>query len=216
MDANKGYEFTIAQLCRFVNSTRRSGYQFSRLVLSGGEPLLWSNLVEGVTILHGSKLFGEIAMHTNLAAPNADELITAVLPYVTLRISRYDWNEDLVAKACAKFELPKPRKKSHYPMPTAPQPASLPAICQCKRLNVFGDRVDICSPYRTIGIDTETAGVSTGMSVNYLDRLDEDRRTSQPTCAMCVANPKVVGTARGMGRVIRFGRNVREFVRKAI
>ena len=64
----KPYEMTKENIANFIYWSKKSDYFFNLIVLSGGEPLIWKDLLESLKLLHPEKgkLYNTFRIQTNL------------------------------------------------------------------------------------------------------------------------------------------------------
>ncbi|KKL26533.1 hypothetical protein LCGC14_2394320, partial [marine sediment metagenome] len=72
--SNHGYVASLEAIEKWIGCTKDSGYApYRSLILTGGEPLLWENLEEGVRLLRESGLGQQVNLFTN---GDPSELVT--------------------------------------------------------------------------------------------------------------------------------------------
>jgi len=95
MDANPGWQTPIEDIENLIKYSKQAGYFFSHILLSGGEPLLWDNVVEGTRLLKESKITGSLVLVTNALAidfNNLDKVFEIISNVDLFRISKYSRN----------------------------------------------------------------------------------------------------------------------------
>ena len=95
MDANPGFHTSIEQIENLIKYSKESEYHWEYILLSGGEPLLWKNIVKGTKLLYESGITSRLILLTNgleiktTCLQKMDKIIKNVHEF---RISRYPDN----------------------------------------------------------------------------------------------------------------------------
>ncbi len=206
MEKNKNFHWSIPSVKRFINACTASGYHFKIVLLSGGEPLLWKNLIEAMTLIKEAGITDQIKMLTNSIAITSKNLewLNDVLSLVdNMRISRYIGNEksiELIEKYFGDRENVHISDKTEFVIQTdKPIMASLPADCACNYPTIFGDRVDICGGMRFLNLyhNLESdAGLTIPVRKGFLHRLStkecNQKKYMQLACQYCMVNKNVL------------------------
>ena len=205
----KNYEMTVENIENFIYWSKKSNYFFKRIVLSGGEPLIWNHLMESLRLLKKEKgrLYQVISIQTNLLKVTKKniEWFREVLSLVdAVRVSVYLYNNKAIDLIHSTFSAQERQKITYEDRHTAfmkpvlkPVPNSLPAICACPDYNLYGDGVEICAGGRSIAIsmgktieeDYPNYHVKIDRE-NYLDRLNVHDQLQQDLCQYCTVNTK--------------------------
>ena len=215
MSESAGFHMSLEDLEDFVRYSSDAGYVYRYIILSGGEPLLWQNLREGVELLHKAGLTKQLKLFTNGLAIQESrlDLIDHVLKHLTvLRVSTYEGNEENVD--LLKSSFPDARNIRLYrgadrvvspAIEDAPKPVpgSVPAACACPNFSVIGGRIFLCSGSHfvigSLGWDPEAFPyIETEVGPDFLSAFQGIDRLSQPFCQFCVSNKLV---RSGAGRV---------------
>jgi len=163
MKANPDFHTSFEQIENLIKYSKMSGYHFEYILLSGGEPLCWSNVHEGTRLLYESGICSRLVLLTNGLAITTHTLgiLQSIISRVhEFRISRYHDNAENIRLAQEYFgELKNSYgnnvlnvvdRQEHMIPPDKPVPDSLPAECGCKAYAMVGDVIDYCGPARTI------------------------------------------------------------------
>lgn len=185
------YEISIPDLEEFIEITHKSGYKF-KYTISGGEPLLWSNLQEGVKLLRESDTCCGMLMFTN--ALNIDALNNEVADcFNEIRISAYRANSKEVKQLKQQFGDKVrivPREK-FYPIPESPIQGTTPAVCEYDKWWYYNRRIYCCAHGLSLYLDCPYS-LSNELTLNYVDGLLEikERLMNDPlgACGRCAAN----------------------------
>lgn len=203
MDANPNWQTSLEDIENLTKYTKQAGYLFSHILLSGGEPLLWNNIVEGTRLLRG--IGKNLILVTNaLAIFNDSEKVFGIISDVDeFRISKYSRNEETINRFLEVIRDEPFRHKvtvddttTHLIPPREPVPNSTPAECLCDAYSVFKGCVEICGPARNVihnlGWNPEDfPKLSVPISENYLDFFKDEDRFDMEWCKYCIANQKV-------------------------
>lgn len=119
----------------FIDYTKQSDYEpFKSIIISGGEPLLWDNLEDGVRILAASGLSEKLNIFSN--GLNTKAVTPELLGNITtLRLSKYAGNSDILSDLVDRFgteHINVVDRTKHTPIPAAPLEGVLPAKCGCE------------------------------------------------------------------------------------
>ncbi len=194
--SNHGYVASLEAIEKWIGCTKDSGYApYRSLILTGGEPLLWENLEEGVRLLRESGLGQQVNLFTN---GDPSELVTDSLmdSLSTLRISHYGDNSESIARLKKRYGslVDVAQRQRHYPIPkTLTGRSVLPARCGCEGPALLGGRVYGCSMLVTVadelGLDLAAYPEShCKLQVGYLELLAGFPRTLHDCCRACIGN----------------------------
>ena len=199
------YHFSLDDVDRFLFYTKISGYHFDMLRITGGEPLLWENLLEGLKRFKRSQLIGKITIVSNgleVKEENRDKLVE-VTKRAKVFISQYSGNEDNVQFAMDNFPSDKIRVSgvSYYCLPKVLMEDVLPTFCRCVGATIYKDGVSFCSPVRTMGFlnpvdkygvgDELAASLCTRFRIGYMNHFDKLRKYNWSFCRQCVGNKRL-------------------------
>lgn len=203
MQQKSNYHMTLEQIKELIYFTKESGYRWDRIILSGGDPLLWQNIVEGGRLLKESHIADFIILYTNALAATDENLqkISKIVKNVSeFRISRYEGNEENIKLMQQHFPhyTRVVDKTKFYPLPTIEEMKPhklLPADCTCRGYSMVGNEIDLCSPPRFIvknmGILQSRSVYTIPLQMNYLDAFKGKDCFNQIYCRFCLSNRKV-------------------------
>jgi uncharacterized Fe-S cluster-containing radical SAM superfamily enzyme len=146
----KGYQLSLEELGKFIDSTKKSDYFIEELSIHGaGEPLLWDHFEEGIKVLKNSGVIGKIIVTTNgllldkiydETMSSIDMLSVSVYPgyqnYALLNEKKAKYKEKIEINLVSKF-IAKPVRK--YSL--------MPGICSCPGPMFIKDKIFLyCGP----------------------------------------------------------------------
>ncbi|HUT64035.1 MAG TPA: radical SAM protein, partial [Anaerolineae bacterium] len=159
MKANPNFHTSIEQIDNLIKYSKESNYHWEYILLSGGEPLLWHNVLTGTKLLYESGICSRLILLTNGLAITTNTLskIQKIMENVhEFRISRYKDNseniklaEEYFGKLRNKYDMPVLNvvdRGEHLIPPEEPVADSLPTECTCKAYAMVGDYMDYCGP----------------------------------------------------------------------
>ena len=207
---NPNYHTSLDDIRGFIFHTVESGYFFNQILLSGGEPTLWVNLMEASRLLADSKqrITASFKMYTNGSIIESsgtgiiDELLRYIdFIYVTNYGPRNSRARDMVSSKYRDGRVVVINNNLHFVRPRSPVDSSLPADCGCDAFCLFNGSIDLCSPPRTIMYDMgkvpeDFPYFSETLGHRYLDRLLTVDKFNQEFCRYCTANRKVSSKLR--------------------
>ncbi len=198
MQADPKYQMSLEELQALIEYGELSGYQFD-FVLTGGEPLLWKYLPEGLQLLRTSRITKNITMFSNgmfperVTQPVADAL-------TAIRLSEYLYNADKVKQLQRLW----PRKVSivertgFWKNPTEPVPLqiALPVECMNPEVMYYNGEVYACPHNLSLAkLSGSTAKLSRSVrQVNFLVGLPgikKDHQHASEICTWCISNNKI-------------------------
>lgn len=201
---NPGYHMSLVDLRNFIHYTKLSGYVYDLIIISGGEPLLWKYLVDGVDILHHSGITKKISIFTNGLALNNIEppVFEKIYKNIdSLRITNLGINSNLVDEFKSWFEDWKKVYFIDYSefiiIPSKPLNGVLPSDCGCPHFSYSHGYIHTC----TLALDLihrfptpapvarRVAGYP--LVKNYLNDLIPHRTFDHSICQYCISNNKV-------------------------
>ena len=196
------YQMGMEELDWFIECT--GSHVFDSLTITGGEPLLWDHLEEGVVRLRESGIARRIDMFSN-----GDQLwkITPTLMehLDELRISMYGDTSYAVWLAQANGKVQLADRSKHYEPPAALFPADLvwPPKCNCPGIMVCNGGAYACANVPAVMAECGIASADYPALMCKLDPfyLDEVRPywgQAHELCRGCLANMRV-------RRLVEFG-----------
>lgn len=198
MNHYHNWHASIEDVDRFVYYTKKSNYRFGIINLTGGEPLLWNNLLEGTRMLREGDITGNLVMYTNALGLNEGnkDKIGEVIDYLhSVRISLYSGNEEQAEyfKECFPKKVQIKSQKLRPIPPTERIEGTRPASCFCGGYCLDQGEIDICAPARSIiirmGWDLKDFDyISVPLKENYLDGFKNVERENQLLCEYCIGN----------------------------
>jgi len=202
MRYNKGWEASIDSIRDFVKYSISSEYTFAHVSLSGGEPLLWSNLLSACKIIKEAGITTNLSILTNgIRILSNPDILFPLLDYVNfINIAVYTGTEKIIDVVREQYpgisKITCRRVYAHTVLPIKVLEGVLPAICSCDYYGLEDDRVYVCAPVKTLeyfpGISGKTfSGVSSKIGTNFLEPLKSVDRFNQVYCKICIANLRV-------------------------
>lgn len=190
---NPNYELSIADLQQLLKISEASGYTFF-FTLSGGEPLLWNNLKEGVEALRNSKVCLGIEIFTN--AINIKSLTKEAIEKVDeIRISKYNYNIKNIAILQDLYheKIKIVDRTQFWENPISPVPNSLPAECLYDKCWYYNKRIYACAHSQSLIYKTNlNVQLYRNLEIGFLDNLEEIKINQGPAvCTVCISNMKV-------------------------
>lgn len=177
------YMMTWEQYVRIIERLREQNVHLRCLQFTGGEPTLWPHLCRAIAYAKAVGICDHVRISTNAVDRRADDYAGAD----SLVISHYGAvnRHDMLrlqrtfpgrVRIICVDHLP-------WPFPEGPDPATVPADCNCVLLTFLGDRVWPCG---------FSAARGTGNSVSvednfYYQFINGDPRR-QALCAQCLSN----------------------------
>lgn len=192
-EADLQYHMSIAELQRLVGISEASDYSFN-FILTGGEPLLWENLHDGVVLLRRSRVCQTLTLFTNaLAALRLRASTVASLDEI--RISAYDDNHDgrqLLRRRYPHKVRIVPRER-FWQLPSRPLDGVLPADCMNPEVLYYRGQIYACPHSASlIHITQQVATLATPLEVGYLSKIAALRsQQGSAVCRVCISNRNV-------------------------
>ncbi|MDD5069805.1 MAG: 4Fe-4S cluster-binding domain-containing protein [Candidatus Omnitrophica bacterium] len=191
--AAQGYQMSPDEIKRFIKTSESSRYAFN-IILTGGEPLHWKHLDEGVQLLRGSSCCKSLHLFTN--ALNIKGLNDQTgNSFDRIRISRYPRNEknieELIRRFPAKVEIVD--RTAFWKTPLSRMPNVLPAVCCNSEVFFFNNKIYACPHSASIALrHRTTVTLYTPLKKGFLKRLPAIRKKQEyDICAFCISNMKV-------------------------
>jgi len=195
MRLNPAYEMSMKDLEMLIDAIKQSKYpQFPFVDITGGEPMLWSNVEDGLRLLYEADI-GPIHVFTNATRL---ETMMRVDKYVSMwRISVYEWNKEEAKRAKATFPgkiWPQP-DVTHMPMPDGPFGVEvLPADCGGPGWLVYDGYIYPCCNLPGVPLwygykleDMPRCPIQPG----FIEVLMAKRRRIDEFCRRCVGNVNI-------------------------
>jgi organic radical activating enzyme len=203
------YELSKVDLDRFIYCTQKSNYCFDKIVLTGGEPLIWKHLLRGVRKIKESRICTQLAIQTNGIAINEDTFNSYdnIFNYVDIvRFSMYSTNtktiEFLKNKRGNKEGLNTHKyhfadRTNHWELPRKKYDNVLPANCICGTTMLKGNKIYICGSLVTLidqfGWDeAKYDKFIVGLTINYLNAFNGITKFAQDHCQYCSINKNII------------------------
>lgn len=193
MAENAKYQMSLDEIEQFVYYSEKSGYSFD-FVLTGGEPLAWKNMEEGLCRLRRSPITNKITMFTN--AMLWKSLSSRSLECMdSIRISHYEGNDTHMAIMKEKFpdKVSIVDRTDFWVNPTKPVPNTTPAICLNPEHLYYDYRVYACPHSQSIARHNGSqVMLSEPLGLHFLDSMARIRHNQEKEiCSMCISNQKV-------------------------
>lgn len=206
MNKNRGFEMSIGDVDNFIRSSVDSSYHFSIILLSGGEPLLWSNLKYAASQIKKHRITDRIKILTNAIAvteDNIESFPSLVKDIDVVRISKYIGNEKNIGLIQKRFPKMKnihvSDKTEFFIQASNPVADSLPANCACDYPTVFGNEIDACGGARFLNLFHGIEGneITVKIKKDFLKKLEspeiKNAKIMTKACQYCMVNRKVLG-----------------------
>ena len=195
MDAVPNWHTSLDEIKRLIEACK--DITFTHIFLSGGEPLLWKNIVEGSRLIKQSGITGSLVLFTNgMGISDPDKLKEIRKNVDVFRVAKYTRNSEAIEriKEVIKDVVIVDRTK-HTVSPNKPVPNSLPAKCVCSAYSMVQGMIEICGPARTIihRLDWEfdDPELSVPIESGFLEKLKKVDKFNKEWCKYCIANEKV-------------------------
>ncbi len=196
------YQMSMDEIKAFIQST--GSHRFDSITISGGEPLLWENLKEGLACLRAANIADKIAVFSN--GMLRDQITPEVMGYLDLlRLSWYEGNEATMIELKGNWgdRVQVVDRRSHTPSPGSllPHDEVMPAECSCTGWMVCGEWAFSCSMLPSVIAECQISiqgypELMCKVEPGYLERLAPYVPACYDPCRGCVSNHKVV---RAMG-----------------
>ncbi|NBO18293.1 MAG: 4Fe-4S cluster-binding domain-containing protein [Proteobacteria bacterium] len=188
------YQMSIQEIKDMLHYTEASGYKF-HYRLTGGEPLMWKNLKEGLKLLHASPSCLSLSIISNAVdvTPIDDELMAMI---TVMRVSKYLYNQDKVEYLLEKYpdKVFTTDKEVFSKNPKEPVANYLPVQCMNAEVMFYNNRVYACPHSESIAIGANVTDVKLyhELGMNYLDGLRDLRHgQEEKICSRCISNKTV-------------------------
>jgi hypothetical protein len=193
MSKNKNYQMSMNEINEFIDVCNISGYIFD-ITLSGGEPLLWINLNEGLSKLKQSTICNSIKIFTN--ALKIDKLNDNTIENVNeIRISEYGDNLKNINTLKQKYhdKIRTVKRTEFWPNPKEPILNSTPAECMNPEFMLVDGNIYACPHSASIANGAKLSiALSSPLQINFLKKMNEIRLNQEhDVCSRCISNKKV-------------------------
>ena len=200
MISQPGYDMSIEEIEKLVYYSEMSGYVFEEIYITGGEPMLWKNIVKGLRILKAAGIAKKIILFTNGMV--SGDVYDEILDFVDMvRITDYGWNAKKVKYWTDKYEttgkVVSYKQNVMYSTPEDPVEGSLPADCNCKMFAYIFGKISLCLTGYSVVLSRLFFRKETDMFFglelrrHYLKFLMNEDATIKPWCRYCVGNKKI-------------------------
>lgn len=186
------YQMNILEVHSIVNSIKKRGIKIDTIEITGGEPSLWNNLEQGVS------LFKEVCNHVTLVTNgnNPPRIINLNLPHWIVSSSQATPEQ---LRQYKNYNITYNSHK-HKPLPIQSIPNSLPGEC-CVRTDCFGKPQNsllyLCGKvYYCCNTPALIQRTPLRESL-YCDFYDDfvtkfqDKKFYESICSWCICNAKV-------------------------
>jgi len=205
MKKHPRWDWSIESVERLIDATVYSGYHFRIVTISGGEPLLWENLIPALEMLRSSQIADKVRIFTNSVAvneSNIDWFEKIVELSESIKISKYIGNEksiDLIKKYfVSNDKILISDRTQHNIQSLVPIDDTVPAHCLCNYPAVFGDVIYSCGGAKLLsycnGIKLDRL-MNRKIGKHYMRYFTSPALVSiklnQEACKYCMANVNV-------------------------
>lgn len=203
MRENKGFQTSLNQVEFFINRTIASGYHFKYISLTGGEPLLWDNLMPALVLLRKSGISDEISMNTNLMwfdetkiaemkeiASMVDVFVISEYPANKMKIDLFVKNNIVGRNGSVEIKATPFTRQTQIPIE-----GTLPAACRCVAMALHGSEIDACVGMRFLCslFDMKIPSrFTTKVEVGYAEKLDLENLYMNDLCKYCISNANII------------------------
>jgi len=198
MAEDSRYQMSVQEVKDLITAGDREQCKFD-IVLTGGEPLMWKNLVEGVAWLSMADCVNTITMFTNAGFP--DRLTSPLVGMLDdVRISEYFYNKDNVARLLTTYP-----DKVHVvdrtgfwknPEGLLPEAEAFPVVCMNPEILLYAGNVYACPHNLAISLRVKAATqlsvpLSTPGFLAELRRIKNSESHKMGICRACISNQTV-------------------------
>jgi organic radical activating enzyme len=194
---HNGYHMSMDEVQKFIDVSKKSGYEYDSIPLLGGEPMIWDNILNGIRLLKSSGITKKIKITTNgltfiekykVRNDNILQLID------NLTFSLYHGNAknlqfiyDNHREYLDKIKVYNGTER--FINPVKPMRQSRPAKCACKGYTVFDDKVGFCSPAITMCVDDN---LWVPLRPGFIEDVENIKgKYKWRSCTLCIGNVKV-------------------------
>ena len=196
MQSSIKYHMSIEELEELLYFSKLSGYRFD-FIVSGGEPLLWENLKDGLKLLKDSDICKSITMFSNAMFP---EKVTKEIADCldSIRISHYFYNEkhmkQLEIMYPDKVRIEERTKFWEMPKTAVESEIAFPVICLNAGFKFYNKQVYACvHALSLVELDPSNAEIPLGnpLGLDFLEGLAEIKENQKEICRWCISNQRV-------------------------
>ncbi|MEZ4750221.1 MAG: 4Fe-4S cluster-binding domain-containing protein [Bdellovibrionota bacterium] len=205
MKADPKYQMSLEELDKFISMSEYSNYSFDFL-LTGGEPLIWKNLREGLKRLRQSRICNSIRILSN--AMNIDRLDDEIMGYLDgLRVSEYSTNKENIPDSAEKMAgqdiFRKPRRILGESKTSVS--GTLPAVCLNPEMLLYKDQVFACPHSRSIALSVQSElRLANPVAPHFMTGLFWIKAAQQAEiCTRCISNQRVRDKAKKTNNIVR-------------
>lgn len=199
------YQMSVEEIKELLHFSALSRYAFD-FILTGGDPLLWRNLEEGLVALRKSPVTKSITMFTN-AMFHSRLTQKAVDCLDSIRISHYEGNDSHMEymKKTWPEKVVIVERTEFWENPSEPVEDSLPAECLNSESLYYNGKVYACPHSGSIakrnGSEAKTFDV---LGKNFLKNYKSIREGQEKEiCTMCISNMKVRNQVQKIKNITR-------------
>lgn len=191
------YQMSLDEIGKFIEISERSHYYFD-LILTGGEPLSWDYLKDGIKLLRSSKVCSSLHLFTN--AMDISKLNAEIASHVDrIRISRYEGNYENAIKLSKLFgkKVEIVDRRKFWENPTHKVPDALPARCCNQEIMLFDYKIYACPHSASIDLTGHSdIKLYNPLEYRFLKGLERIKKTQQNViCSLCISNLNVRNNA---------------------
>jgi hypothetical protein len=194
MKAKAGYHMPMEQVELFCQCVDASDENIPEVLISGGEPILWKNLIPGLVRFKRCRKINKVGLFTS--APPYGHYEAVIKSVDRLCISRYGHNEEIarqIARISPKVDVAV--HTWHYPLPQEPVEGAIPGGCLCEGPAYIDGQIWVCSCMLSLQLQHPHLSNDTCLcepiGPNFHEILRGWKNGNEPPCALCVANPRV-------------------------
>lgn len=208
MDANPEFHTSIEQIENLIKYSKESNYHWEYILLSGGEPLLWENLVQGTKLLYESGITSRLILLTNglaITELNLNKLTKVIKNVHEFRISKYSDNHRQIELAQEYFGHFKNKygknvlnvvdRQEHLVPPKKQEVYNIGTTCTCSAYAMNGSEISYCGPAQCIKYLDLPGSRMFSRKITSADFLN-DLSISADKCMVCISNAEVARTLK--------------------
>ena len=142
------YHMSLEELHLFIIQCKKFGIKFEDMTITGGEPTLWKNFIEGIIMIKESNITNCLTLLTN-GHLNAPLKIKEVLKYIdVVYVSYYSFNrsgyDELMKMNGQEGVCFMEAIDWHMKRPVSPVKNTIPAICRARFMTFVDGKVYHC------------------------------------------------------------------------
>jgi len=188
------WQWSMEDVEKWIYACEVLSHAYDFIIYTGGEPLLWENIVPATRLIRSSGITKEIRTFTNGTIP---ELMTGEFLglFDQVRVSDYGHHSHIMEGLQYHYKHVKVFPIQQTPLPSQPLPHMLPANCTCDRIGIMGDKVFHCpnaySNILRLGKRLEDyQDLWCNMDEYHSGLFIKDRYT-QDICSICISNKRI-------------------------